>query len=82
MWQLFCQLGLYFSVYAAMPHTKVDASTLDLDPITVAGIVYISLLKKRCNEGHMKDVVRFALPALKIITEPLPPDLFSLPPTS
>jgi len=79
MWQLFCQLGLYFSVYAAMPHTKVDASSLLLDPITVAGIVYIALLKKRCGEEHMKDVVRFALPALKIITEELPPDLFTLP---
>jgi len=79
MWQLFCQLGLYFSVYAAMPHTRVDASSLELDPITVAGIVYVTLLKKRCNADHMKDLVRFAMPALKIITEPLPPDLFNLP---
>jgi len=79
MWQLFSSLGLYFSAYAMMPHTKVDASQLDLDPITVAGIVYVSLLKSRCKANHMNDFVGFALPALMLITEPIPADLFDLP---
>lgn len=78
MWQLFCALGLYFSVYADMPHERVDASQMKLDPITVAGIVYIDLLKRRCKQDHMKDCVAFAMPALRLITEPLQPDLFTL----
>ena len=75
LWKLFREVGMYSDPYGDLPHMKVDASTMELDPILCAGIVKVLQLKerlKRCPEVH------FVLPGLVLITEPLPDNFFGV----
>ena len=75
LWKLFREVGMYSDPYGDLPHMKVDASTMELDPILCAGIVKVLHLKerlKKCLEVH------FVLPGLVLITEPLPDNFFGV----
>jgi len=77
-WKLFREIGLYSDSYGDLEAKRIDASLLNLDPVSVAGHLNISLLKRRCQQDHMRCKVGFALPALQLITEDIPEDYFDL----
>jgi len=77
-WKLFREIGLYSDSYGDLEAKRIDASLLNLDPVSVAGRLNVKLLKSRCLQTHMKCTVGFSLPALCLITEDIPEGYFDL----